>query len=63
MLLLLFSSSFVSDSLQPHGLQHTRPLSIPIQNKKLKKRIYKKNENKLGHVRGDGKCWGKGSYL
>ena len=28
MLLLLFSSSFVSDSLQPRGLQHTRPLYI-----------------------------------
>ena len=24
-LVLLFSCSFVSDSLQPHGLQHTRP--------------------------------------
>ena len=27
-LLLLFSRTFTSDSLQPHGLQHTRPLCL-----------------------------------
>ena len=29
-LLLLFSRQLVSDSLRPHGLQHTRPLSLAI---------------------------------
>ena len=28
--MLLFSRSFESDSLQPHGLQHIRPLSFTI---------------------------------
>ena len=29
-LLVQFSSSVMSDSLQPHGLQHARPLSLSI---------------------------------